>query len=150
MGSKCDLPPFMRPRTDPVPPKPFSSPTSGPWRLPHFADPEAHCDCGYVLDEHHMGAVATVHYAKDAENESDDPLIEEARANAHLICAAPLLLAYAECEAVVDSRASLAEARAVLRRHGWQDAQREVDFIKSLRATALARATPPASIGGGS
>jgi hypothetical protein len=74
--------------------------TSGQWSIPHFALTEQErkhddfvcdCQCRYILSENFMGAIATVHCA-DGENLGDDPLPEEAIANARLIAAAPNLL----------------------------------------------------------
>ena len=70
--------------------------TKGEWMLPHFVTNDKkddECQCGYVLNEGYCGAIATVHYSinKDVEN-GDNPLKDEAIANAKLICAAPDLL----------------------------------------------------------
>jgi hypothetical protein len=90
--------------------------TPGPWSVPHFALSDEYwesvgneskqsgmgtdsrkkrCDCRYVLCESVMGAVCTVHVADNkpiSEGGNDDPPIDEAKANAHLIAAAPDLL----------------------------------------------------------
>lgn len=67
--------------------------TKGEWMLPHFANDESTCDCGFVLNEGYFGAIATVHYSKNGTmEEGDNPLLEEAIANANLISAAPYLL----------------------------------------------------------
>lgn len=68
----------------------------GPWTVPHFATSHG-CKCGYVFDSsgNYMGAVATVHFNDGRsieEGGGDDPPIEEAKANARLIAAAPDLL----------------------------------------------------------
>ena len=63
--------------------------TPGPWSVPHFAQDEVGCDCAYVLCDGVMGAVCTITVSK----EGDDPPIEQAKANARLIAAAPDLLA---------------------------------------------------------
>jgi hypothetical protein len=89
--------------------------TPGPWSVPHFALSDEHwqrqgeklkeaglslsdmrnrCDCKYVLCEHYMGAICTVHVddGKSVEDGgSDDPVMGEAIANAYLIAAAPEL-----------------------------------------------------------
>jgi len=62
--------------------------TPGPWGVPHFAEPEAGCDCRYVLCDSHMGAICTITWNK----EGDHPPLEQAQANARLIAAAPELL----------------------------------------------------------
>jgi hypothetical protein len=70
--------------------------TKGEWMLPHFAtadQKEDSCQCGYVLNEQYCGAIATVHFSKNKDVENgDNPLKEEAIANAKLITAAPELL----------------------------------------------------------
>jgi len=68
--------------------------TKGEWHLPHFATAKDKndCTCGFVLNEKYCGSIATIHYAKPDEF-GDDPEIEEAKANARLICAAPDLFA---------------------------------------------------------
>lgn len=71
--------------------------TPGPWMLPHFADPEAKCQCGHVLSEfqHGMGAIATIEYSVEGQDwrDGDHEPLPVAIANAHLIAAAPDLLA---------------------------------------------------------
>lgn len=70
--------------------------TAGPWSLPHFAQPDVNCECGYVLCDHMMGAIATVHCSgegDDWKSHGDNPKFDEAVANARLIAAAPDLLA---------------------------------------------------------
>lgn len=69
--------------------------TPGPWSVPHFAEPDVNCTCGYVLCDHLMGAVATVHCSGEGEDwakHGDNPKFAEAVANARLIAAAPELL----------------------------------------------------------
>jgi hypothetical protein len=66
--------------------------TPGPWSVPHFAEPDTNCNCGYVLCDHLMGAVATVHCSgegADWQKHGDNPKFAEAVANARLIAAAP-------------------------------------------------------------
>lgn len=66
----------------------MSKHTPGPWSVPHSADEESGCSCGYVFSESQrgFGAVATVPFGGEDENY---PL---AKANAKLIAAAPDLL----------------------------------------------------------
>lgn len=68
--------------------------TPGPWSVPHFATDHT-CDCHYVLSgsQHGMGAIATVHSQCEADETAvhNEP-VDVARANAHLISAAPDLL----------------------------------------------------------
>lgn len=80
--------------------------TSGPWSLPHFAEPDTNCACEYVLCDHLMGAVASVHCTgegDDWQKGGDNPRFEQAVANAHLISAAPDLL-----EALMEAQEILA------------------------------------------
>lgn len=70
--------------------------TPGPWSVPHFAEPDVNCECSYVLCDHLMGAVASVYCSgegADWKSHGDNPKFAEACANAHLIAAAPDLLA---------------------------------------------------------
>lgn len=68
--------------------------TKGKWSLPHFADPNSKCKCGYVLCEQYCGSVTTVNYSNNGDDwrDGDYPPIEEAKYNAYLISAAPELL----------------------------------------------------------
>ncbi len=66
--------------------------TPGPWSVPHFAEPDINCECGYVLTGHLTGAVCTVHVSGE-EDDWHHPHFEEACANARLIAAAPDLRA---------------------------------------------------------
>lgn len=73
--------------------------TAGPWSVPHFAEPDVNCNCRYVLCDHMMGAVASVHCSgpgEDWQAHGDNPRFAEAVANAHLIAAAPDLYAALE------------------------------------------------------
>lgn len=75
--------------------------TKGEWSLPHFADEAVDCNCGSVLSEGYFGAIATVHIDNGkcvSQGGNDCPPLEEAKANAHLIAAAPDL--YAALEAL--------------------------------------------------
>ena len=72
--------------------------TPGPWSVPHFAQPDVNCECGYVLTGGMMGAVCTVHCSGDGDDwqkNGDNPKFAEAVANAYLIATAPELLAVA-------------------------------------------------------
>ena len=70
--------------------------TPGPWSVPHFAQPDVGCQCTYVLSSGYFGCIATIAIANGigsvADGDNDCPPLEEARANAHLIAAAPELL----------------------------------------------------------
>lgn len=55
-----------------------------PWSTPHFAREEVKCNCGFMLCNSLMGAVATVHKG-DGENEGDNPLPPSAIANAQYL-----------------------------------------------------------------
>jgi hypothetical protein len=66
--------------------------TPGPWSVPHFAEPDTNCECGYVLSGGQMGAIATVHCSGEGDDwktHGDNPKFAEACANARLIAAAP-------------------------------------------------------------
>lgn len=66
--------------------------TPGPWSVPHFADDDVKCNCAYVLSEGYAGAVADVRIGNGrpiGDGGNDCPPLEEAKANAHLIAAAP-------------------------------------------------------------
>ena len=111
--------------------------TPGPWSVPHFAEPEVGCKCGYVLSDTCMGAVATVHCSGEGDWKitGDNPKFEEACANARLIAAAPELLE------------ALREAEVGLEFAGADKTIAEGDFIPTptlaLRAVraAIAKAT---------
>jgi hypothetical protein len=67
--------------------------TQGEWSVPHFADSSQKCDCRWVLSEQYCGSIATVDWSKDRSiDNGDNPPLDEAIANAHLIAAAPELL----------------------------------------------------------
>jgi hypothetical protein len=115
-----------------------STHTPGPWSVPHFATAkdESDCDCTYVLAEGYFGAVCSVHIDNGkaiCDGGNDAPPVEEAKANARLIAAAPDLLAALQAmlerytalvnsgdagnwdpeieDAVVDARAAIKKAR---------------------------------------
>jgi len=74
----------------------MSKHTPGPWSVPHFADDDVKCNCGYVFSEFqdHMGSICSISFANSSETEACE--IEEAKANARLIAAAPDLLEVAQ------------------------------------------------------
>lgn len=79
--------------------------TPGPWSVPHFADDDVKCNCAYVLSEGYAGAVADVRIGNGrpiGDGGNDCPPLEEAKANAHLIAAAPEMF-----EALQEFRSSL-------------------------------------------
>lgn len=69
--------------------------TEGEWSLPHFVtnkDNPGACQCVFVLSEGYCGSIADigVDNGKNVlEGGNDNPPLEEAIANAKLICAAP-------------------------------------------------------------
>lgn len=67
--------------------------TPGPWPVPHFAQDDVNCDCRYIAAEYGgMGSIATIDVCKSEEFDWGDdcgPNLEQAKANAHLIAAAP-------------------------------------------------------------
>lgn len=88
--------------------------TPGPWSIPHFArsDDEwaesnkkfanlglsfgnSRCDCAYVLCDHYAGSICDISINNGkaiCDGGNDAPPLEEAKANARLIAAAPTLL----------------------------------------------------------
>jgi hypothetical protein len=69
--------------------------TPGPWSLPHFADDAVECNCVYVLSEGYFGSICDIGVDNGkcvSKGGNDDPPLEEAKANARLISAAPDLL----------------------------------------------------------
>lgn len=92
--------------------------TKGEWNLPHLATKknEHDCDCGYILNEQYEGAIATVHFTSKSRNFGhDNPPLEEAIANAKLICAAPELLEACErALQVLESENIFGQARLLL------------------------------------
>jgi hypothetical protein len=106
--------------------------TPGPWSLPHFANPDCKCKCGYVLVDGYCGAVAKVYYSQDRELEhGDNPPFDEACANANLIAAAPDLYAALEGIANADQGEWQAEYRTPTEFRRW---------AKNVARAALAKA----------
>lgn len=73
----------------------MSAHTSGPWHPGCFVDPDSKCQCSYIFSEFHAGSVAKVSVDNScsiAHGGNDSPVLDEARANARLIAAAPDLL----------------------------------------------------------
>lgn len=74
----------------------MSKHSKGEWTLAHFASPPASgCPCGYVFAGDGCFAVAEVLYHNDTDRFDQYPPVDEAKANARLISAAPDLLAAA-------------------------------------------------------
>ena len=69
--------------------------TPGPWYPPHLSDDSTTCNCRSIVEGGYAGGIATVHVhngiasIRDGGNEA--PPLEEAKANGHLIAAAPEL-----------------------------------------------------------
>jgi hypothetical protein len=88
--------------------------TPGPWSVPHLAVDSTSCNCAYVLAEPYMGSICTISVSDGktiSELGNDSPPLEEAKANARLIAAAPDLLAaltkaresvHANCDALYE------------------------------------------------
>lgn len=73
----------------------MSKHTPGPWSVPHMARDEVACNCAYVLAEPYMGSICTISISDGktiSDFGNDCPPLDEARANARLIAAAPDLL----------------------------------------------------------
>lgn len=70
--------------------------SSGPWYPGHLGDNAIDCDCAYVVDEAHMGGIATIHMDNGIKSISDGgndcPSREQAIANMHLVASSPDLL----------------------------------------------------------
>lgn len=76
-------------------PAAVSAHTPGPWYPGHFIDPASKCQCRGIVDENHGGGIAVVNVDNGkplGDGGNDCPPLEEARANARLIAAAPDLL----------------------------------------------------------
>ena len=70
--------------------------TPGPWEIPHLADDNCMCDCSSVVEQRYAGGICHIHVDNGIKSISDGgndcPPLDEAKANAHLIAAAPELL----------------------------------------------------------
>lgn len=69
--------------------------TPGPWSVPHFADDSKVCNCHSVLSEGYAGAICIIVSSNGlsvGDGGNDAPPLDEAKANARLIAAAPDLL----------------------------------------------------------
>lgn len=118
-----------------------------PWSTPHFALSQEHwdkvptlsglpkakksrCDCGYILCDSLMGAIATVHKG-DSENEGDDPIGEAADANAFYLSHA--------ANVFPEIVSALETARNALADCGQQDVENYPTFQKICRALEMAK-----------
>lgn len=106
--------------------------SSGPWIAGHMADDTHSCNCRYILNGDYMGSIAVVSVDNGidliSEGGNDCPPLEEAKANARLIAAAPELL---------EALAALSEAaRAYLAHMDLED----ILALEGARA-AIAKAT---------
>lgn len=74
----------------------MSGHTPGPWYPGHFVDDDHSCNCTGIVSEHGpMGGIASVHIDNGkaiGDGGNDAPPLEEAKANARLIAAAPEML----------------------------------------------------------
>lgn len=115
--------------------------TPGPWMVPHFACDDHPCDCVYVLGEHGgMGSLAEVTVDNGlpiSEGGNDGPDLEQAKANAHLIAAAPEMLE--ALRAAVDANLLPTEPPAS------GDAS---SYIQQVRAAVMIRAAIAKATGG--
>lgn len=77
--------------------------TPGPWSVPHAALDDTTCNCKYVLAEYGgMGSIAEISVCENMEMSWGDdigPDYEQAKANAHLIAAAPEMADYIKVRA---------------------------------------------------
>jgi hypothetical protein len=69
--------------------------TPGPWRPGHLVNDDHSCDCRHIFgNDDRMGCVAEVMVGKDDDQfKAEYPDRDEAKANMHLIAAAPDMLA---------------------------------------------------------
>lgn len=104
--------------------------TPGPWRTGHYVRDDHTCNCRYIFgNDDRMGAVAEVYVTEDDDvDPSDNPPPEEAKANMHLIAAAPELLA--ALDEIVDALES-----------GYVP-ERDGEILKAARA-AISKAEQP-------
>lgn len=103
--------------------------TPGPWSTPHLACEDVKCDCAYVLSEGYAGAICTIEVGdgkRVSDGGNDCPPLEEAKANARLIAAAPDLL-----EACRTALALFADDHA-LSRFDWGKAFLRAEDIREL------------------
>jgi hypothetical protein len=129
----------------------MSKHSKGEWTLAHFASqPASGCPCGYVFAGDGCFAVAEVLYHNDTDRFDQYPPVDEAKANARLISAAPDLLAYAQAEEALDRwvrhATTVEDTMITFTRLGWIDdtgvpiiSQLRV-FTNRLRRTAIAKA----------
>lgn len=104
--------------------------TPGPWWTPHLSNDATTCNCAYVLNEGgYCGAIATIHVdngLRVGQGGNDAPPLNEAKANGHLIAAAPELYA------------ALVETLKIARRN-------EAGAFVTRAEAALAKASPPSA-----
>ena len=75
--------------------------TPGPWYPGHFVEDSHPCNCRSVISESHAGAICEIkidNRKRIARGGNDAPPLEEAKANARLIAAAPEMLAALEAQ----------------------------------------------------
>ena len=90
-----------------------------------------------------MGDYRGIHVAYiDHQYENPCVALLQATANAHLIAAAPNLLAYAECSAALDCARCdpRYDPHAVLFRHGWNVEEDPSVFLSRIRRDAITKA----------
>lgn len=70
--------------------------TPGPWYPAHLADDDCSCDCRSIVSGGYAGSICIISVnngiASISEGGNDCPPLEEAKANARIIAAAPDLL----------------------------------------------------------
>lgn len=117
--------------------------TQGEWSVPHFARPEVNCNCEYVLSDHLMGAIATVHCSGDGDDwikSGDNPRYPEAVANALLISACNPAQIIHDADLILSLTKEVEGLHALLRRimpwvhpiSSWSDA--DIEAANNLRA----------------
>ena len=112
---------------------PTSKHTPGPWVLNGWS----------VMGQVSVRGQNASHPVWPIARMEDSALTEDRLANAHLIAAAPDLLAFAECSVALDLPAG--EGLTVLKRHGFSYAGRHhisaTDFVREMGKEAIKKAT---------
>ena len=111
--------------------------TPGPWRTGHYVRDDHTCNCRYIFgNDDRMGAVAEVYVTEDDDvDPSDNPPPEEAKANMHLIAAAPELLAAANL--AMEGIEVLDNLIASIEKHGNYSVESTLGFLNQARCARL-------------
>lgn len=120
--------------------------TPGPWHAPHFAMDDHTCNCRSVVSEFYAGAVCVVETdngKRISEGGNDAPVLSEAKANAHLIAAAPEMFDSERklANEVGGLRAFEDEIRAVIGNTNWSVLMQRADEALAVLAKARGEAS---------